>query len=189
MGFISRSEGRSSVGFGAYISGSKQHDQRTGVSYDYSYKKEVIAARILAPEGAPAWALNAHTLWNRVEQFEDQWIEKRFRGHPRDEEKNQRSTETKEKWLASTQTAQIIMCALPLELTKEQAEACVEEFLKARFVSRGLVTAYAVHWDKGNPHMHAQICRRVLVDGEFSVRKDREIVTRKELMHTRKSWS
>ena len=69
MGFISRSEGRSSVGFGAYISGSKGYDQRTGVSYDYSHKKEVILTRILAPEGVPAWVLNSDTLWNRVEQF------------------------------------------------------------------------------------------------------------------------
>jgi ATP-dependent exoDNAse (exonuclease V) alpha subunit len=189
MGFISRSEGRSSVGFGAYISGSKGHDQRTGVSYNYSHKKEVICSRILAPEGAPAWALSSNSLWNRVEQFEDQWIEQRFRGHSRDEEKNQRSLETKEKWLASAQTAQTIMCALPLELTKEQSEACVEEFLKARFVSRGLVTAYAIHWDKGNPHMHAQICRRTLVDGDFAPRKDREIVSKAELVKTRHMWA
>ena len=188
MGFISRGEGRSSVGFGAYISGSQGHDQRTGVSYDYSNKKEVIVARILAPQGAPAWALNSHTLWNKVEQYEDQWAEQRFRGHPNNEELNKRSLDAREKFLSSTQTAQTIMCALPLEFTKEQAEACVEEFLEGRFVSRGLVTAYAIHWDKGNPHFHAQICRRSLVDGEFSPRKDQVIVTKPELMNTRKSW-
>ncbi|MBP6986300.1 MAG: MobA/MobL family protein [Alphaproteobacteria bacterium] len=87
MGFISRSEGRSSVGFGAYISGSMGHDQRTGVSYDYSNKKEVVSARILAPQGAPAWALNSHSLWNNVERYEDHWAAMRFRGDSRDEEK------------------------------------------------------------------------------------------------------
>jgi ATP-dependent exoDNAse (exonuclease V) alpha subunit len=188
MGFISRSEGRSSVGFGAYISGSMGHDQRTGVSYDYSNKKEVISARILAPQGAPAWALSSHTLWNNVERYEDHWAVLRFRGDSLDEKKNQRSLDAREKFLSSTQTAQTIMCALPLELTKEQVEACVEEFLEGRFVSRGLVTAYAIHWEKGNPHFHAQICRRALVDGEFSPRKDQVIVTKRELMHTRKSW-
>ncbi len=102
--------------------------------------------------------------------------------------KNQRSLDAREKFLSSTQTAQTIMCALPLEFTKEQSEACVEEFLEGRFVSRGLVTAYAIHWEKGNPHFHAQICRRALVDGEFSPRKDQVIVTKTELKRTRKSW-
>lgn len=189
MGFISRSEGRSSVGFGAYISGSKGYDQRTGVSYDYSHKKEVILTRILAPEGVPAWVLNSDTLWNRVEQFEDQWAANRFRGHPTNDELNKRSLDAREQFLSSTQTAQTIMCALPLELTQEQAESCVEAFLKARFVSRGLVTAYAIHWDKGNPHFHAQICRRALVEGEFSQRKDRKIVTKPELLKTRHMWA
>src|SRR3990167_8356534 len=134
MGFVSRSEGRSSVGFGAYITGSQGHDQRTGISYNYSNKKEVIHSRILAPEDAPAWALNSHTLWNKVEQFEDDLADLRFVGHPYDEERNKRSLDAKEKFLSSTQTAQTIMGAIPLELSKEQAEACVERFLNNRFV-------------------------------------------------------
>lgn len=188
MGFVSRSEGRSSVGSGAYITGSRGHDQRTGISYNYSNKKEVIHSRILAPEDAPAWALNSHTLWNRVEQFEDDLADLRFVGHPYDEERNKRSLDAKEKFLSSTQTAQTIMGAIPLELSREQAEACVDRFLNNRFVSRKLVTEYAIHWDKGNPHFHAQISRRALMDGEFSVRKDREITSKPEFMITRKEW-
>jgi ATP-dependent exoDNAse (exonuclease V) alpha subunit len=187
LGFISRSEGRSSVGFGAYISGSNGHDQRTGVSYNYSNKKEVVCSRILAPEGAPKWALNAHTLWNNVEQFEDELATARFAGHT-NPEKNNRSLDAREKLISSAQTAQTIMGALPLELTREQAETCVEEFLEARFVSRKLVTQYATHWDKGNPHFHAQITRRALVDGQLSHIKDREIASKPELMKTRNAW-
>ncbi len=187
LGFISRSEGRSSVGFGAYISGSNGRDERTGVSYNYSNKKEVICSRILAPEGAPEWALNAHTLWNQVEKFEDELATFRFAGHE-NPEKNKRSLDAREKLISSAQTAQTIMCALPLELTSEQAETCVEEFLEARFVSRKLVTQYAIHWDKGNPHFHAQITRRALVDGKLSHIKDREISSKPELMKTRNAW-
>jgi ATP-dependent exoDNAse (exonuclease V) alpha subunit/phage/plasmid primase-like uncharacterized protein len=188
MGFVSRSEGRSSVGSGAYITGSRGHDQRTGVSYNFTNKKEVVHSRILAPEDAPAWALNSHTLWNKVEQFEDDLADLRFACHTHDEERNKRSLAAKDKFLSSTQTAQTIMGAIPLELTKEQAEACVERFLNNRFVSRKLVTEYALHWDKGNPHFHAQISRRALMDGEFSVKKDREITSKPELMVTRKEW-
>lgn len=188
MGFISRSEGRSCVGASAYIGGGKAYDQRTGARFDYSNKSEVILRRILAPEGSPAWAQNAILLWNKVEQFEDHIAALRFRGDPNDPLKNQKSLEAKEQFLSSTQTAQTIMGAIPLELSKEEAEACVEAFLKERFVSRGLVVEYALHWDKGNPHFHGLITRRALVEGEFSQRKDRAIVSKAEHTLTRKAW-
>lgn len=188
LGFISRSAGRSAVGFSAYISGSHQEDHRTGVVYDYGCKNDVIMSRVLAPEGAPAWAKNSSTLWNKAEQFEDEWGTLRFRGDARNEEKNQKSLEAREQFLSSTQVAQTIMGAIPIEFSIMEAEACVEEFLKGRFVSRGLVVEYAIHWDRGNPHFHGQITRRALVNGEFSQRKDRDIVSKDELLVTRKQW-
>jgi len=154
LGFISRSAGRSSVGFSAYISASQQKDERMGVSYDYGCKNDVIVSRILAPEDAPEWAKNSSTLWNKVEQFEDEIASLRFCGNTHNPEKNQKSQEAKEKFLASTQTAQTIMGAIPIEFSQLEAEACVEEFLMKRFVSRGLVVEYALHWEKGNPHFH-----------------------------------
>jgi ATP-dependent exoDNAse (exonuclease V) alpha subunit len=189
MGFISRSEGRSSVGFGAYISGSTGYDQRTGTAHNYSNKKEVISSKILAPMGAPAWSQNAHTLWNRVEQFEDELATLRFQGWPNNEEKNARSLAARDNMMATARTSQTIMCALPIELTKEQNEALAEEFLEARFVSRGLVVQYAYHDDKGNPHIHAQIARRALVDGQLSMRTDKEITSKQELLITRELWA
>jgi ATP-dependent exoDNAse (exonuclease V) alpha subunit len=188
LGFISRSEGRSSVGFSAYISGGRQQDERTGVAYDYGCKEDVIVSRILAPEGAPEWAQHSSTLWNVVEQFEDDIATLRFRGYPNNSEKNQKSLEAKEHFLSSTQTAQTIMGAIPVEFSQMEAEACVEAFLRERFVARGLVVEYAIHWDKGNPHFHGMITRRALVDDEFAQRKDREIVTKPELLVTRKLW-
>lgn len=189
MGFISRSEGRSSVGFGAYISGATGYDQRTGISYNYSNKKEVVSSKILSPTGAPEWALNAHTLWNHVEKFEDELAAMRFQGDSQNEDKNARSIAAREKMRENARTSQTIMCALPLELTDEQNEALIEAFLKARFVSRGLVVQYAYHGDQGNPHMHAQITRRAVVEGKLSVRTDREITTKRELFVTRKMWA
>lgn len=188
LGFISRSEGRSVVGFSAYISGGKAQDMRTGLAYDYGDKNEVVVSRVLAPEGVPDWIKNSFLLWNRVEQFEDEIASLRFRGNGRDPDKNQKSLEAKEKFLSSTQTAQTIMGALPIEFSKEEAERCVEEFLSDRFVSHGLVVEYAIHWDRGNPHFHGLITRRPLVDGGFSQRKDSDIVTKSALMVTRKQW-
>jgi len=188
LGFISRSEGRSAVGFSAYISASRQQDLRTGVSYNYDCKNDVIVSRVLAPEGAPEWAKHSSSLWNTVEHFEDHIAVLRFRGNSGNSERDQKSLVAKEQFLNSTQTAQTIMGAIPIEFTQAQAEACVEEFLKERFVSRGLVIEYAIHWDAGNPHFHGLIARRPLVEGELSQRKDRDIVTKAELLVTRKQW-
>jgi ATP-dependent exoDNAse (exonuclease V) alpha subunit len=188
LGFVSRSAGRSAVGFSAYIGAAHQKDERTGVTYNFGCKNDVIVSRILAPANAPAWALNPSQLWNRVEAFEDEYAALRFRGDHTDPIKNQKSLEAKEKFLASAQTAQTIIGALPIEFTKDQAETCTEEFLNERFVSRGLGVQYAIHWDKGNPHFHGIITRRALVEGKFSQGKDREIVTKAELFETRKVW-
>ncbi len=188
LGFISRSAGRSAVGFSAYISGGKQQDVRTGVGYDYGSKNDVLVSRVLVLEGTLEWTKSSSTLWNAVEQFEDHVASLRFRGNERDPERHARSFEAKQKFLSSTQTAQTIMGAIPLEFTPQQAEACVEEFLQERFVSRGLIVEYAIHWDKGNPHFHGLITRRPLVDGQFAIRKDREIVTKAALFETRKRW-
>ncbi|MBP9692716.1 MAG: MobA/MobL family protein, partial [Alphaproteobacteria bacterium] len=188
LGFISRSEGRSSVSFSAYISGGRQQDERTGVLFDYGCKENVVVSRILTPEGAPEWAKQSSTLWNVVEQFEDQIASLRFRGDPHDPDSLSRSLELKEHFLNTTQTAQTIMGAIPIEFSQMEAEACVEAFLRERFVSRGLVVEYAIHWDKGNPHFHGMITRRALVGNSFAQGKDREIVTKPELIMTRKLW-
>ena len=188
LGFISRSEGRSSVGFSAYIGGARQCDERTGVDHDYTSKKDVIVSRILAGDEAPDWAKNSSILWNKVESFEDEIASLRFKGNAHDPIRHQKSLEAKEKFLNSTQTAQTIMGAIPIEFKKIEAETCVEEFLKERFVSRGLIVEYAIHWDKGNPHFHGMITRRPLVEGAFSQRKDRDIVSKDALKTTRKLW-
>lgn len=188
LGFISRSAGRSSVGFSAYISASRHKDERTGDVYNYSNKEEVVASRILAPKGAPDWALNAGTLWNHVEQFEDRIVGQRFRESPGDPEKTRKSFAYRDKLLGSACTAQTVMGALSVEFSQEQAEACVEEFINMRFVSKNLVVHYAIHWGQGNPHFHGLITRRPLLNGEFSKRKDREIVSKMEHNITRKAW-
>ncbi len=188
LGFVARSEGRSAVGFSAYIAATRQEDLRTGIVYNYDCKSDVLMSRVLAPEHAPEWAKNPFTLWNKVDQFEDLMACLRFRGDAHDPDKNQKSLDARERFINTAQTAQTIMGAIPYEFSQEEAEACIEEFLKERFVSRDLVVQYATHWKSGNPHFHGMITRRPLIDGEFSGRKDHEIVTKEELLVTRKLW-
>ncbi|MBS0186008.1 MAG: MobA/MobL family protein [Proteobacteria bacterium] len=188
LGFISRSKGRSSVAFSAYISGSQHKDEQSGKTYSYRHREDVVMSRILAPENAPAWALDPAIFWNKAEQFEDDIIHQRFQGNAKNSEKNQKSLTYRDHLLKTARTAQTIMGAIPLELTREQAKSCVEEFLKTRFVSRGLVVHYAIHWDEGNPHFHGLITRRAFVGNAFSSRKDEDIVSPPEHRKTRKQW-
>lgn len=182
LGFVSRSEGRSSVGFAAYIAGEKAFDERTGRTFNFSHKAdEVLVSDILLPEGAPAWMNDRETFWNAVEKFEDHIADLRFQG-------GEKSQLAKEKFIASAQSSQTGMGAIPIELTKDQAEKCVKEFLETRFVSRKLAVDYAIHWEEGNPHFHAMVTRRTIENGTFSHRKDRELVSKAEVIQTRKIW-
>src|SRR5229473_3247856 len=67
---ISRSRGRSAVAAAAYRSGSKLHDARQDLNFDYTQKSEVVFSEILLPEGAPAWMVTREALWNAVEAGE-----------------------------------------------------------------------------------------------------------------------
>jgi ATP-dependent exoDNAse (exonuclease V) alpha subunit len=176
------------VAASAYISGSQHQDARTGEIHDYHQKDKVLCSRVLAPEGSPPWALSPASLWNNVEAFEDSLAEERFAANFKNPEKNARSLAARKHFIQTAQTAQTVMGAIPLELTKDQAEACVENFLSSRFVFRGLVVHYAIHWNTGNPHFHALVTRRALIDGRFASQKDRDIVSRPEHNLTRKHW-
>ena len=189
LGFVQRSKGESSLAFSAYINGMRLKDERTGKIYDFTKKKDVIHLGIFAPEGAPKWALQSHTLWNRAEAFEDELAQARFRGDSKDETKQEKSLKAREAYINTAQIAQRFMGAVPNEFTKEQAaEVCIA-VLKENFVSRGLVVDASIHEERGNRHLHMQISRRALVEGEFSKRKDTWIVSKEAVLILRKSWA
>ncbi len=69
--------------------------------------------------------------------------------------------------------------ALPKELSNEYNIELVERFAKENFLSRNLITTYAIHNKEGNPHAHLQISLRTIgEDGEFASSKDRGICER-----------
>ncbi|MEN8237051.1 MAG: MobA/MobL family protein [Pseudomonadota bacterium] len=176
--FVQRSTGRSAVAASAYIGGKIIFEERREFTYDYSKKTNVIYKNILAPKGAPDWALQSDSLWNKVENYEDQLADARFVRQ-----------EAREAYKTCAQTAQTFEGSIPVEFDEELAIESVEKFVNERFVSRGLVVDVALHWDKGNPHFHALISRRALEDGEFSTAKDREICTKAALKETRALWA
>ncbi|MEI6627788.1 MAG: AAA family ATPase [Alphaproteobacteria bacterium] len=178
-GFVSRSSGRSSVQSAAYITGATLHESRRDLEVSYKNRLSDIAfTDTLAPEHAPS---QFHDLgvWDILENFEDAYAIRRYR-----------TEATQEAYLASARPAQTIMVALPKELDIGVTKELVEEFAKERFVSRGLIVTYAIHDDEGNPHAHLQISRRAVNEkGDLAWAKDRDIVTRKSLLVTRKLWA
>lgn len=78
-GVIQRSAGRSACANAAYIGGKEIYEERRDLKHSYVRKRHVVQNDILTPEGAPEWASDSQQLWNKVENFEDYFSEKRFR--------------------------------------------------------------------------------------------------------------
>lgn len=68
-----RNASHSAVAAAAYRMGLKLFDRRTETWHDYRKRamgEEVVAAKTIAPEWAPAWVQDPEELWNRVEAAE-----------------------------------------------------------------------------------------------------------------------
>jgi Ti-type conjugative transfer relaxase TraA len=137
---ISRSRGRSAVAAAAYRSGSKLHDARQDLNFDYTQKSEVVFSEILLPEGAPSWMANREALWNAVEAGERR---------------------------KDAQLARDIEFALPHELSRDQAIALARDFVRLEFVARGMVADLNVHWEPDNPHVHLMLTMREITPNGF----------------------
>ncbi len=158
---ISRSSGRSATASAAYRAGDKITDERTGLTFDYSRKKDVDATTIIKPENAPAWMGDRSLLWNEVEK-----VEKR----------------------KDSQLAREIDVALPVELNHSQKQELVRAFVTDQFVSQGMVADIAFHHlDSHNPHAHILLTMREITANGFG-KKNRDW-NRKELLEKyRSSW-
>lgn len=176
-GFVSRSSGRSAVQAAAYISGEKLHeDRRNQTIYYHKQQNEVALVKTLSPENSRYKDI---AVWNVIENFEDKYAENHFK-----------SAETQENYKMSVQTASTIVLALPNELSIKTNEELLDKFINTRFTDRGLITTYAIHQKDGNLHAHLLISRRAVGEnGDFLLRKDREICTKFNLCETRKLWA
>lgn len=114
---IGRSAGRSAVACAAYRAGAVI-EGADGRTHDYGRKRGVVAAEIVAPDDAPAWALDRAALWNAVEA--------------RETRKNSRLSRE-------------IVVALPNELTDAQAFELVTSWARDSFAAAGVVADVAMH--------------------------------------------
>lgn len=142
----SRAKGRSAVRSAAYRAGEKLHDERLGKTENYSRKKDVVMAAILAAEGSPDWVYDREALWNRVEARERR---------------------------KDAQVAQEFEINLPREFSDKENWRLITDFAKARLVADGRICDIAFHKSRArdgeiHPHVHIMMPLRVLRDGVFA---------------------
>lgn len=157
--------GRSVVAAAAYRAGTKLRDELKDKIYDYARRlKGVLNSQILAPAGAPEWALQPERLWNTVEHGEKR---------------------------KDAQLAREFVLAVPVELPAEAQFQTAVDWAQKELVASGMVAEVSLHHSKDgkNPHVHILCTMRKLEGDHFSTKKATEWNDVNLLTQQRKSWA
>lgn len=154
---MGRSTGRSACAAAAYRAGRVIHDERTGLTHDYTRKTGIEFSAVMLPANAPAELSDPARLWNAAEAAEKR---------------------------KNSMTARELELALPSEVTpamrRELAEA-VGRFLVERYGVAAHVSIHRPHreGDQRNHHAHILFTTRRLGPEGFG-EKTRELDDRKD---------
>ena len=148
---VSRGAGRSACAASAYLSCSAIYNDYDGVQHDYTRKGGLVWEQVFLPECAPAAWQDREILWNAVEENE----------------------KTKDSRLARE-----FVPALPVELSPDQWEELLSDFIQESFVSDGMCADVAIHDPDPpghNPHAHILLTVRPLnPDGTWQYKTEKE---------------
>lgn len=148
---ISRGAGRSACAASAYLSCSAILNEYDGVRHDYTRKQGLVWREVFLPEYAPQEWQDRAVLWNVVEENE----------------------KTKDSRLARE-----FVPALPVELTKEQWQELLSDFIQESFISDGMCADVAIHNPDPpghNPHAHIMLTVRPLDEnGKWQYKTEKE---------------
>ena len=147
---VKRSDGRTAVASAAYRAGERLRDERTGYLYDYRHRQKDagISSWIQTPDGAPSWTRERSELWNHAEAAEKR---------------------------KNSQTAYEAEVGLPRELTREQQDRLLRQWVEQQFTESGMVADVCIHrGDRENPHAHIMLTTRELEGEEFAPTKATE---------------
>ncbi len=163
---IGRATGRSAVAAAAYRAGQSLTDERTGLAHDFSRKRGIAHAEIMAPDNAPDWMRDRARLWNAVELAEKR---------------------------KDAQLSREVQLSLPHELTDAQRLELVRGFVNSQFVARGMIADVAIHHpdrdsDDRNHHAHIMLTMRELT-GEGFGGKARDWNAKELLQTWREEWA
>ena len=151
---ISRGAGRSAVAAAAYQSGEQLYNDYDGITHDYTKKTGVLFSEILLPDMAPAEWADRQTLWNAVEQAEK---------------------------AKDSRLARQLIVALPTELTMQDWQAMLHQFVLEECVAKGMCADFAIHDTDGhNPHAHIMLTVRPLdANGKWQAKTQKEYLCRR----------
>lgn len=162
MAVISRARGQRIVAAAAAQAAAKLRDEYYGVLHNHLRREGVEFTEIAAPAGAPAWALDREQLWNRVEAGERR---------------------------KDAQLARAIEISLPAELDLPRCIDLLRDFVRAEFVSRGMIADMSIRRTQlGNPNAHVLLTQRAANAGGFGL-KMREWNRKGDLMSWRSAWA
>lgn len=138
MSVAKRSDGRNAVAMAAYRSGQELYSERTGETLDFTRKGGILHSELVLPPGAPEWAGDRETFWNRSEAADRR---------------------------GDSVVAREIQLSLPHELPPEQRRALTLEFAGAIAERYGIAVDASLHapnrqGDERNHHAHLLFCTR-----------------------------
>lgn len=154
------------VGIAMYRAGDIGTCEKSGRRFDYTRKRGVTHAEIMADDGNPKWTEQRSELWNEVEASEK---------------------------LANSRVAKEIEASLPIELELEDQIRLVQEFVKEQLLPMGVVADVAIHEShlahgQKNPHTHILLTTRELTEHGFGS-KLRELDKKDFLLKLREAWA
>ncbi len=150
---VSRSKGQSAIAKAAYNARARLVDEQTGELKNYTRKAEhVLFSGIFAPKDAPEWTRDRQQLWNRAEGAENR---------------------------KNSQLAREVEIALPHELSQQQREWLLKDFVRENFMRVGMVADVNMHGphpdgDQRNVHAHILLTTRRIEGDGFAADKARE---------------
>jgi len=150
---IGRRKGQSAVHKAAYNARMRLYDARGGKkTKNYKNEGPLLFERIFAPAQAPEWVMDREKLWNKVEELEQR---------------------------KDARLAREIDIALPYELTAEQREQLLEQFVLKAFVAQGMIADVVIHaatkrGDPRNCHAHILLPTREITAEGFAEKKNRD---------------
>ena len=154
---VSRGNGRSAVAASAYLSCTNILNDYDGVRHDYTRKKGLVWREVFLPEFAPQEWQDRGVLWNAVEENE----------------------KTKDSRLARE-----FVPALPVELSKEQWQRLLSDFINDQFVADGMCADVAIHDPDPpgyDPHAHIMLTVRPLDEnGKWQYKTEKEYLCMKD---------
>lgn len=163
----------------AYATKEKLYEERRGIIADYRTSEHEVLWETMAPECSGIGKKDL-SFWDKLDLYEDVYAAQRYK-----------NPDAIQKYLNSARTSQTYVLALPKELSRDQNGDLMREFVKERFVDRGLMATWAIHWEEGNPHAHVNVSTRTVWRGDISWTKQasREIDGTIGIRETRKIFA